>query len=166
MQLHQAINNVFIQLANSLEQLTPEQYNKPIHTLFNASIGQHVRHIVEFFICLNQGYETGVVNYENRKRDHLVETDKAFAASLLVDIYTGLEKADKPLILEASYDEHSDETIRVQTNYYREIVYNLEHVVHHMALIRVGITEVSDIVLPEGFGIASSTIKYRSACAQ
>ena len=115
---------------------------------------------------LDKGYESGIVNYEKRKRDYLIETDKSFAASLLHKIYSGLNKPDKELILESNYDEHSDEVIAIKSNYYREVIYNLEHTVHHMALIRVGVTEVSSIELPEGFGVASSTIKYRKACAQ
>lgn len=166
MKFQQAIKNVFIQLTDSLSQLSDEQYHQPSKVLFNATIGQHVRHVIELFICLNNGYETGTVNYENRKRDIRIETDKLFACDLLQMIAANLDKADKELLLEAAYDEQSDDTITVHTNYYREIIYNLEHTVHHMALIRVGINDVSSINLPEGFGIASSTIKYRKACAQ
>ncbi len=166
MQLQQAIGNVFVQLRNSLEELTPEQYTKPSQILLNASIGQHVRHIIELFLCLNKGYETGIVNYENRKRDYRLETDKVFAAEILDTVYDKLLKHDKKLLLEAGYDEHTEEIVTIESNYYREVVYNLEHTVHHMALIRVGINEVSAIQLPDGYGVASSTLKYRKACAQ
>ncbi|HRH50700.1 MAG TPA: hypothetical protein PLP23_18235 [Panacibacter sp.] len=166
MQLQLAINNVFVQLTDTLQQLSAEQYKKPSKILFNATIGQHTRHIIELFMELDKGYETGTVNYEKRKRDYLIETDKDFAASLLFEIYNRLNKPDKELILESNYDEHSNEVIAIKSNYYREVIYNLEHTVHHMALIRVGVTEVSGIKLPEGFGVASSTMKYRKVCAQ
>lgn len=166
MQLQLAINNVFVQLTDTLQQLSAEQYKQPSKILFNATIGQHTRHIIELFMELDKGYETGTVNYEKRKRDYLIETDKDFAASLLFEIYNRLNKPDKELILESNYDEHSNEVIAIKSNYYREVIYNLEHTVHHMALIRVGVTEVSGIKLPEGFGVASSTTKYRKVCAQ
>jgi len=118
------------------------------------------------FMELEKGYYSGVVNYENRKRDHRIETDKEFAVELLQKIYATIDRPDKYLLLEASYDEHSEDKLTIQSNYYREVVYNLEHTVHHMALIRVGINEVSNVSLPEGFGVASSTTKYRKACAQ
>ena len=86
---------------------------------------------------------------------------KQLALQLLRNIYLHLDKPDKELMLHASYDEHSDEPISIPTNYFREIAYNLEHTIHHMALIRVGIKEVSDIVLPEEFGVATSTVKHR-----
>jgi hypothetical protein len=166
MQLQQAVNNIFVQLAGSLGQLSPPQYSQPCQTLFNNTIGQHVRHIIELFQCLENGYLIGEVNYEKRKRDALIETDKELASSLLLNIYQGLTKPNKPLTLVACYDEHINETIVIETNYYREIAYNLEHTIHHMALIRVGITEISSVQLPDDFGVASSTIKYRKQCAQ
>lgn len=166
MQLHQAISNVFNQLHGALEQLSGEEYTRSSAVLFGATVGQHVRHIIELFICLQNGYDTGVVNYEDRKRDYLIETDKELAGRILKEIEGGLTKQDRKLILEGGFDELSDETMQIQSNYYRELVYNLEHTVHHMALIRVGISDVSTVSIPEGFGVASSTIKYRQTCAQ
>lgn len=166
MQLQNAIQNVFTQLSETLRQLSDEQYTRSSKTLSNATIGQHTRHIIEMFLCLEGGYEKGIVNYENRKRDVKIETEKEFALGLLLDIYNGLGKPNKDLILEATYNEDSDELIEFRTNYRREIAYNLEHTIHHMALIKVGILESADIQLPEGFGVASSTIKYKKECAQ
>lgn len=166
MQLQQAVNNIFVQLSGSLGQLSPPQYSQSCQTLFSNTIGQHVRHIIELFQCLETGYLSGIVNYEKRKRDTLIETDKELAGRLLLDIHRGLCKPNKTLTLEACYDEHYTEAIAIETNYYREVAYNLEHTIHHMALIRVGITEISGIQLPDDFGVASSTIKYRKQCAQ
>jgi hypothetical protein len=166
MQLTQAVNTIFLQLAGSLGQLSPPQYSQSCTTLFDNTIGQHVRHIIELFQCLENGYESGIVNYEKRKRDTSIETDKELASCLLVTIPHGLNKPNKNLTLEASYDDQVADTIAIETNYFREVAYNLEHTIHHMALIRVGITEITSIRLPDNFGVASSTIKYRKQCAQ
>jgi len=166
MQLQKAIGNVFVQPSESIHLLSDEQYKQPSNILFNATIGQHVRHIIELFLCLDKGYETGVVNYEKRKRDYLIETNKEFAIGLMHKIISGIDKPDKKLLLEATYDENSDDFVLIESNYFREVVYNLEHTVHHMALIRVGITVIAQVILPKDFGVASSTIKYRNTCTQ
>ena len=166
MQLKLAINNSFVQLREIVDQLSEAEYSKPGMVLFNASIGQHVRHIIELYICLFNGYETATVNYEERKRDNRIETDKNLAIELMEMICNNIDKTDKVLSLHSSYDEQSTETIIVETNYYRELIYNLEHTVHHMAMIRIAVKEVSTIAIPEGFGVATSTIKYRRSCAQ
>jgi hypothetical protein len=164
--LQQAIQNIFVQLSASANQLTQEQYVQPCTTLFNASIGQHVRHIIELFQSLLAGYEEGIVNYEHRKRDVNIEANKEFALQLLKDIYETIDRPNKGLTLAACYDEHSSDTMNIITNYQREVVYNLEHAIHHMALIRIGINEISDIKLSDDFGVAASTIKHQKACAQ
>ena len=166
MHLQKAIQNVFVQLSGALELLSDSQYVYNSTILSNASIGQHVRHIIEMFICLEDGYAHGVVNYENRKRDIAIETKREIAIDLLKEIYENLDRTNKAMILKGAYNDNTDELLDFDTNYYREIAYNLEHTIHHMALIKVGIREVSDIILPEGFGVASSTIKFRAACAQ
>jgi len=157
---------VFVQLSESLNQLSNEEYVKPSKVLLSATIGQHVRHIIELFQGLEKGYDDGVVNYEKRKRDYQIESNKELACSLLKDIYQSIERPNKEIMLETEDYCDTMQLVSIPSNYYRELAYNLEHTIHHMALIRVGINEVSSVVLPEEFGVAYSTVKYRQQCAQ
>ena len=166
MLLKQPIQHVFVQLSETLDKLSNEEYMQSSKTLLNATIGQHVRHIIELFQCLEKGYDDSIVNYEKRERDYRIETDKELASGLLKEVYKNIEKPNKEIMLEAEDYCDAVEVVSVPSNYYRELVYNLEHTIHHMALIRVGIKEVSSVTLPEEFGMAYSTIKYRKECAQ
>ena len=166
MQLYSAIRASFQQLTNVLDQLTPEQYKAPSTNLSGSSIGQHTRHIIELFQCLQAGYGAGRVCYDDRKRDERIETDQVFAQSLLNEIAATLEHSNKELQLIGVYDEVATEQMEVASNYYRELLYNLEHTVHQMALIRVGLKEFNAEPVTEHFGIASSTIRHREQCAQ
>ena len=166
MLLKQPIQHVFVQLSETLDQLSNEEYVRSSKVLLHATIGQHVRHIIELFQCLEKGYDEGVVNYEKRKRDYQIETNREVAAALLKEVYQHIDKENKEIILEAKDYCDASKVVSIPSNYYRELVYNLEHTIHHMALIRVGVNEVSCVILPEEFGVAYSTLKYRKECAQ
>lgn len=166
MEFHSLQKNVIRQLVSAIGNLTTEEYGRPCKTLFNASVGQHVRHVIELHYCLFNGYETGNVNYDERKRDTRIETDRDLAIELMNKIILEIDRPDKELLLHTCSYESTAETFPVKTNYFRELIYNLEHTVHHMALIRIGINEVAILPLPEGFGVAASTIKYRQSCVQ
>jgi len=165
MHLQKVISAVFAELEELLVQLSNDEYTRCSVHLFNATIGQHVRHIVELFQCLQIGYVTGVVNYDKRKRDISIETDKGVALSTIISLVDGIHGQDKNILMEASFGS-SNEVLTIQSNYLRELVYNLEHAIHHMALIRVGVNELTDIVVSERFGVAPSTIQHRESCAQ
>lgn len=158
--------NLFDQLKFALSRLEFAAYCEPGELLLGASIGQHTRHIIELFIELNKGYETGVINYEHRERNRRIETDAAFAMQLMDAILLELDKPDKALLLAVDYTMEGSDVVTCSTNYYRELIYNIEHTVHHMALIRIGVNDVSNLELPEGFGVAVSTLKYRALCVQ
>ena len=163
MQLQKPVNYLFEQLSDALQNVTDQEYCFPSSILSQATIGQHLRHIIEFFLELQKGYETGFINYDNRDRDRRIETDKMFAMQKLSSIVNDLPKPDKTLTLLAAL---SNSPLEFQTNYYRELLYNLEHTVHHMALIRVGVEEISSIKLSPHFGVAESTLQSRKVCAQ
>jgi hypothetical protein len=165
-QITQPATVLLYQLKELLESLSDEQYCRKVALLSNASIGQHTRHIIEFFQELEKGYTTGFVNYDARKRNYMIETLRNFAISELVDIADVISKENRPLKLIANFSSQGANPYEVPTNYQRELVYNVEHTVHHMALLRIGVNEVTTIVLPENFGVAISTIKYRNLCVQ
>jgi hypothetical protein len=166
MELKESIDEIFDQLCAVLLKLTNEQYSLQNKVILNATIGQHVRHIIELFQCLDKGYKTGIVNYEKRERNIALESDRILAVEKLSFISNSIVRSDKVLLLEANYSEHTENTSFVPTNYWREIIYNLEHTVHHMALIRVALNQFVDLAVPQEFGVAASTIKHQRKCAQ
>jgi hypothetical protein len=164
--LNSSVAPLFGQLKLVLEQLNPEDYAAPNVTLINATIGQHVRHIIELFQALQQGYAGGVIDYDGRPRNQLIETQPLHAIACIDALETSLQMPDKPLLLMVEASAENATPIALQSNYHRELLYNIEHAVHHMAIIKMGLQSARDIVLPPSFGLAVSTIKYRAACAQ
>ncbi len=138
-------------------------YSRSCSVLSNSSIGQHTRHIIELYLCLLQGYDTADVSYDRRKRDLQIEQDLSFAIQQLEFIQKQLDRPNKSINI--SYELAGSET-RLDSNYFREVMYNLEHTIHHQALIKVGIEHFTSLPLPESFGVAPSTMQYRETCAQ
>lgn len=158
-----ALKGTLTQLESLLIALDNEQYCRRVPVLSNSSIGQHIRHILEFFVELNHGYGRGIINYNARKRDRNIETDKADALKLIHAMAESVGRHNKDLRLEVSQSIGKARPFFVDTTYERELVFNLEHVIHHMALIRIGVKAISSILLDEGFGVANSTLHHRSA---
>ena len=160
----QKSNEALHDLINVLQQL-PDQalYASPCEALSNATIGQHSRHIIELYQCLIAGYNAGEINYDDRKRNTLYETDIEAAVIEVKKIQTGLNQPDKFVKIFCGTDGN---TVCIESNYYREVLYNLEHCIHHQALIKVALLSIKDIQISEGFGVAPSTLQYRQQCAQ
>lgn len=158
-----SINNSLNELVDLLRQLSNKEYSNACADLSNASIGEHTRHIIEMLQCLENQYDSGVVNYDQRERNVLIQTDENCAIQHILTIQNNLEKENKNLELQQIIDGSA---IRIQSNYYRELLYNLEHCIHHQALIKVAVLKCENIVVSADFGVARSTIEYRNRCAQ
>jgi hypothetical protein len=158
-----SINNSLDELLDLLDQLSEKEYSKSCFELSGTSIGEHTRHIVEMFQCLNKNYDSGIVNYDKRERNVLIQTKADFALQMILDIKNSIAKENKNLELQQMIDGTA---IKIQSNYHRELLYNLEHCIHHQALIKVAILKFENVTVDENFGVARSTIEYRKQCAQ
>ena len=150
-------------LSNLLLKLTEEQFNKKVAHLGNSSIGGHTRHVIELLQCAIDGYSTGEVDYVNRKRNLALETDLIFAQTVLQQLDGLIELPDRQLNLVVEQMEGAIDLTNVTTTYYREVVYNTEHTIHHLALIKVAIIEMKLDIVDNDFGMAYSTIKYQAS---
>jgi uncharacterized damage-inducible protein DinB len=168
MKLVSACNEILHQLSDLVHSLTDEDFSRPSRALSNSTIGQHLRHTLEFFICFEQGCKTGVINYDKRNHDKSIETNRRLAAETIRRItgfVSNLEE-NRPLSLEVSYDLEKEKFESLHTTTARELVYNIEHAVHHMAIMKIGINEIAPYIkLPAGFGIAASTIRHKQTHA-
>lgn len=151
-------NTNLTELQDLLFKLTDEQYQHKSEILSGASIGQHLRHVVEFYICLLFGASQQKINYGNRDRNLEIETNRETAVEKIIEIKKQLTTLNlsQRLYLEI-------ESYTMDTSIERELLYNLEHSIHHQALIKVGLIEqnIGDLVT-DAFGVAPSTLKYRN----
>lgn len=143
-----------------LQKISTTQYNQAIEVMSGATIGQHSRHFIEFYQCLLQQAPSRNINYCLRKRDLSIEANPMIAIDMIEQILSDLETLDLdiPIILHTA----KEAGLSIPSTIGRELHYNIEHCIHHLALIKVGIKIVApSIQLPEHFGVAPSTLQHR-----
>ncbi len=150
------------QLQNVLTRMDQQLYTE-VNAKGNASVGQHVRHTLEFYKCLFNA--TDVVSYDQRKRDLLMESSPEHAIGVTQQILEALQQplAEKALKLNAKVATNESIGFALPSSFSRELFYVLEHAIHHMALIRMLVKDQKeDFELDDSFGVAYSTLVYRA----
>jgi hypothetical protein len=158
--------NVFAQLEEQakllhavISSLPENAYQQKVPALYHASIGDHTRHIVEILQCAVHGHITGVIDYHNRERNLQLAEDPSLALASLQNLLLTCKLENKAVnVIHGEADQKDDQVL---STYHREMLYNVEHTIHHMALIKVALFYLGVQDLPEGFGMAYSTITYQ-----
>ena len=160
-----AMQEILSQGESLLLSLSDEQYTYAHPQAFNASVGAHYRHCLEHFEALLTFPEGGRVDYDARKRDRSVETDRHVALERTRKIREHI--GDLPV---DSYDREVEVCCRVteeegrnpmaRSSLGREAMYGIIHAVHHFALIKV-MAGLAGVSLPDNFGVAPSTAAHR-----
>lgn len=162
-QINSYCNENLDTIAELLQKLSAEQYQQKETWLFESSIGQHTRHILEFYLCLLEAENCQVANYDDRKRDLSLETDPEIAYQKIQDLKAKIEKVNSTQILTLKVNHHlqEEDCIQMETTFGRELAYCLEHSIHHQALIKVGLKAMNlTELVDETFGVAPATIRH------
>jgi len=149
-----------------LERLTDADYVRPVPQAFNSGVGGHYRHSLEHVEALLTPAAPDRIDYDARKRDPVVETDRARALAVTRDYLRLAERLTdtdlaRPVTVRCGVttDGASPE---VDSTLAREVMYAVIHAVHHYAIIRM-MCNVIDVDLPADFGVAPSTLQHRRA---
>lgn len=170
MSLKSASTDILMQLAEVIGQLEDATYAQPLDVLSGNTIGKHVRHILEFYELLVGSVPTGQrsvarLNYDRRQRDLRLEVDTDEALRRIGAVDRAVHRLDlnSPLQLDADLSEVAAEPVQIPSSFARELLYNVEHAIHHMALIQVAVRATfPEVILPANFGVAYSTIQYQA----
>ncbi len=159
-----------MQLKDLLAKIKREDYTRKHDVLSGATIGQHIRHILEFYLLLVSGSFTGIISYDKRKRDIQIESDPEFGINTIDRLLPGIETLNEanPVKFEGDYSSDGNAGNLIISSVGRELAYCIEHSIHHQALIKAGLIGLGlKSLTDEYFGVAYSTIRYRNnACAQ
>ncbi|HHM20683.1 MAG TPA: DinB family protein [Bacteroidetes bacterium] len=164
MDCKQGTNIIIEQIIEVLEKLTEEQYGRPLPLFNGSSIGQHFRHIYDFYHCLCKAAPDGRIDYADRERDALIETSPVYAARAFHEIGRSCTKLTEEDSVEVLADFSADfNTPRplIHSTIARELMYAYDHAVHHLAIIKMGLkTGCPDVRIGQQVGVAPSTIKH------
>ncbi len=150
------------QLQDFLRLIPDTYYYRSISILQGNTIGKHIRHIIEFYQTLLEN-TSGLINYDLRERNLILENNKETALEKLAEIAGQVQQIDSDyrITVEGDYSECGSVCSRSSSSLSRELAYNLEHIVHHMAIMRIGIEFLDpSLVVSENFGVARSTWRH------
>lgn len=162
------------QAANLLSHISEAEYQHKTDT--TSAIGAHIRHILDHFFAIKYSVteQTKVVDYENRKRGDLIESDKKIASDKINELiewmHTLTDLQLKANVIVRAEISFSDTCITECTSSLgREMMFAASHATHHYALIKKHLSEYSNIAsssptqsvgIMDTFGIAPSTLQF------
>jgi len=156
---------VLDQVDDVLAVLDQDQYVQNPVGPFNSSVGGHIRHCLDHLEALIGGAPGGFIDYDKRQRGTSIEHNRNAAAREVDRLQDALRELEgRPIheeLIVCLMLSGEGPAIHWQSTLGREIAFVLSHTIHHGAMI-AGMVKQLGAEVPEGFGLAPSTIAYRT----
>lgn len=163
MQADTALLTAVQQINQVIFRLAPSMYHQPLQEFDGSSLGQHFRHILEFFQCLEDGVQSGTVDYAARNRNPLYETNPEIASAAFEAFSHALPQFDLAQAVQVRAEFGSDNRPCYDSTVGRELLFVYDHAIHHLAIIKIGlICHFPEISIDKDLGVSPSTIKARA----
>ena len=160
--LHKSSCASLDQIQIILKAIHQKQIESSKEYYINAGIGRHVRHIIDHYIALKKGLESGEADYNQRSRNSVLETNLDSAnkkIQQLIDWVNHLDESNSQLIVYSEIDCDDSINQKFSSNKDRELLYLINHTIHHAAYIKL-LLQQFPIKLPDYIGIAPSTATH------
>jgi uncharacterized damage-inducible protein DinB len=168
--LIESVIEVLNQGETLLAEIENDDYIRKLPGALNASIGGHYRHCLDHFRSLLQAASADGLNYDHRERGTPVESDRFAALNATRELRTAYQRLSVPCLsrklhvtCKTSYATNDSQT--AGSTVAREVMYVVAHAVHHYALIGI-MGGMLGLKMPDGFGVAPSTVKFRSGLSK
>lgn len=131
-------------------------------TSWGSGIGAHFRHVLDHYRSFLDGLEGDLIDYDNRERNTVEETDLGTALKCISDIADRLESAEVDVSASVRVKVRAStegESVHSESSFGRELQFLVSHTVHHYALIAIA-SRMQGIYPNDSFGVAPSTLTY------
>jgi uncharacterized damage-inducible protein DinB len=169
------MNNCIVLLKQAIsliDRIDDEIYLSHAPLSPRGTIGGHLRHILDYYQTFLAGLQFGRINYNLRRREILVESNRICAIKEITRTIAALQSA-------TTYDdwhslmvctEQMEEALPAwcPSSFLRELDFLQSHTVHHFAIVAM-LLRLHEVDPGEEFGVAPSTLSYwrkEAACAR
>lgn len=171
-QSYSSNENLIIQHAESCLQkiilicrnVSKDDYVKPLPQFSNACVGSHIRHSLDHFNKILQSSEN-VIDYDSRVRDVPWEKDPLLASAVANECINMLQIGNsfsKGCTVKFMSEAVSGKSYLVDSTIGRELAFAAHHGTHHLYTVRLMLEGLEYKIFDENFGVANSTINFKS----
>lgn len=167
--------DILDQLQEFIVGLDPQSYQQGSKPLFDSTIGQHLRHILDIYHALIRDIHNPLIDYDIRQRGIPLETDKnegIIALNTIRQWLTALTPADleRPVRISSEVDIAEQRCATFQSSFGRELLFASTHAIHHLALMAT-LAKILGCQVNSQYGVAPTTATYlrsleQQSCAQ
>ena len=103
----------------------------------NETIGRHIRHIIDFYLCFIGYIDSNFIDYDARKRSAKIESDISFARNKIEEIIYFLKNTD---LVDKNIKVRMNSSVSnldLNSSIFRELMHIADHAIHHANLIQV-----------------------------
>jgi len=167
LQMQQIINGSIEsldQIIGFIEQLDCTSYHQAPAPLFDSSIGQHLRHILDLYQALLISNQQQTINYDIRRRGISVESVREDGLTELQLVRAWLSQLDlnllqQPLKISTEVSVTNCAPVQCISSLGRELCFASSHLIHHLALM-VAIAKYLGQQVDAQLGLAPCTATF------
>jgi len=126
---------------------------------YYSSIGSHIRHILDFYSCIFNGLDSGIVDLTSRERDLSVEKSCDCARDYLDSILDKLESYNSSINIVKVIDDLGQGKLAIDYTIDSLFAQANSHTIHHYAIINYMLDKLGVVLEDENFGLNPTSPK-------